>query len=84
MSQDDDGIETVHSASAVSTPPHEPFTSNSVRDTVVKLDQAMARLRLSRMQTEMSDRLDVSGLNKQQGSAANGGGGLQENIVISL
>lgn len=76
-----DYVEPVQSASSVSTPTHEPFAANSVGDTVVKLDRAMARLRLARMQAEASDTLDVSDLSEQQGDDTGGGGETQEDTI---
>ncbi len=51
-SQAFDYVEAVNSASSISTPPHEPFASDDLGDTVVKLDKAVARMRLLQKQSE--------------------------------
>lgn len=45
-SQGFDYAEAVNSASSVATPPNEPFASDDLGETVVRLDKAMARMRL--------------------------------------
>lgn len=87
-SQGYDYVEPVRSASSVSTPTHEPFASDSLGDTVVRLDRAMARLKIAQMQAETSGSLNVSGLSEQLGdgtSSGDGGDGEpQEDLVVSL
>ena len=76
-SQAFDYVEPVHSASSVSTPTsQEPFVSDSLGETVIRLDRAMARLHVAQGQDGGTDRLNVSG--EQLGEAASKGGVQQE------
>ena len=77
-SQGYDYNEPVHSPSSLCIPPHEPFASTSLNDTVVKVDMSMARLRVSEDPETMRDELS---LDKHHEDSEGFGSELLENLV---
>ncbi len=78
-----DYAEPVHSASSVSTPTEDqPFAMDSLGETVVRLDKAMARLQMAKRQVEAGESLDVSGELLTEGTSE--GEAQHQGFMVSL